>query len=266
MKFHSFKISITVLLGILTAQNVMASNDDWEFEVTPYFLAAGLDGKIGIRDVTADVDMSFSDIWDHLDAGFMGLASAQKGRWIFGLEAVYFKISGVGSKSVSWNLRNRSTEVNGALELTSEITIYSGTAAYRVIDESMKIDVLGALRYTRVDADLDLKINGVFTGPLATRPFSGARSAGDSESWIDAVVGVKAVYPISKNVDLVGYADIGGSDDSDTYQLIGGVNWQFKEDYSAKVGYRVLDWDYDDGSFKWDMQATGPYIGLGIKF
>mgnify|MGYP001555692842 FL=1 len=267
MNLRASATAIVAVLGVLMNQNIFASDsEEWNFEITPYFLAAGLDGKIGLQDATTDVDMSFSDIWDQLDAGFMGMFSARKGRWTLGFEAVYFKLSGVGSTSVSRDGWLTSLDVNGALELTSEMSIYSGTVAYRVLEDKTQLDVLGALRYTDLEAELEVSIDGAFTGVFTTRPFSGARKAKGSKSWTDAVVGLRVIQPVSDEVDLVGYVDVGGSDDSTTWQAIAGVNWEFKEDYTAKFGYRVLDWDYDDGDFKWDMQSAGLYAGLGIAF
>jgi opacity protein-like surface antigen len=61
-------------------------------------------------------------------------------------------------------------------------------------------------------------------------------------------------------------ADLGGGGSDFTYQLMAGVNWGFGENLSAKLGYRYLAWDYEDDGSVWDMSASGPYLGLGIRF
>ncbi len=53
-------------------------------------MAASLNGDTGIGGVTTDVDMSFSDIWDKLNAGFMAAFEARKGPWIFLFDACTF--------------------------------------------------------------------------------------------------------------------------------------------------------------------------------
>jgi opacity protein-like surface antigen len=247
-------------LGIIASgSGVAAGSDDWEFEVTPYFLAASLDGTAGVRGVEADVDMSFSDIWDNLDAGFMGIFEAQKGPWIFGLEGVYFKLEDEGAKTVTGPFGR--VAVDGALDLTTSMYIYQGTVGYRVLDDRTAVDLLGALRYTKLKADMDVTVATagiVFPG--------GARSAGGSEGWTDAVVGARVLHPVSDHVDLLGYADVGGGGSDLTWQFILGANWEFRENLTAKLGYRYLDWDYEDGGTKWDMAAAGVYLGLGIRF
>jgi hypothetical protein len=253
-------LSLAVLgLGVSHIGNA-AEGDAWQYEVTPYFLAAGLEGKAGIRGVTADVDASFSDILDHFDSGFMGIFSARKGPWSYILEGVYFKLEDQLSKTVTGPFGQVS--VNGALELTSKMYIYQGTVGYRVLDGTTTVDLLGALRYTKLEADVNVVITTV---PAIVFP-GGATSAGGSESWTDAVVGVYVVHPVSDNIALVGYADVGAGGSDLTYQVIAGANWEFSEGYTAKVGYRILSWDYENNGTVWDMTASGMYMGLGIRF
>lgn len=61
-----------ILLTLSGAHAQTPAEDRWQFEVTPYFFAAGLDGTVGVRGVEADVDLDFEDIWDNLDSAFMG--------------------------------------------------------------------------------------------------------------------------------------------------------------------------------------------------
>ena len=48
-----------------------ATRGGWEFFVAPYFIAAGMDGKIQIADATVPVDVGFSDILENLELGGM---------------------------------------------------------------------------------------------------------------------------------------------------------------------------------------------------
>ena len=83
-----------VTTSVVDAQESSVSNKKWQFEITPYFLAAAVKGDTGIGGVTADIDMSFEDIWNNLDVGFMGVFEARRGPWIFALDAVYFRLKG----------------------------------------------------------------------------------------------------------------------------------------------------------------------------
>jgi len=248
-----------VCLGLAVSHNTGAAQDDqWQFEVTPYLLAAGLDGTIGVAGHKADVDASFSDILDDLEGGFMGIFEARKGPWHFGAEAVYMKL---GSESVK-KVEGPGGIVSGKGKLKADATmkIYQGSIGYRVKDDVTKVDVIGAARYTKLATAM--KVNLQFDPPI----FDGSRKAKGSDSWIDGVVGLRVQHPVSDEVALLGYADVGAGGSDLTYQFLGGVNWEFKEDYVAKLGYRYLYWDYEDGGNVWDMTASGPYLGLGIRF
>ena len=78
MRTMNKAVVVSLVAGLAFSAGSRAETDTWQFEVTPYLLAAGMDGTVGIRGHEADIDVSFSDIWDDLDAGFMGLFTAKK--------------------------------------------------------------------------------------------------------------------------------------------------------------------------------------------
>jgi opacity protein-like surface antigen len=259
-----------ILLGTTLALAVQANAaaqteepgaaDAWQFEITPYLFAAGMSGKTGIGSVTANVDMSFDDIRKNLDQGFMALFEARKGPWTYGLEGVYFKLKDEGAKSWDGPLGGTGT---GTLEATMTEQLYQLTAGYRVLDEHTKVDVLGAARYTQLDAGLNLTVT---TGPSLLP--DGSNSISGKQSWWDPVIGARVLVPIADAWTLVGYADFGGfgAGSDSTYQLLAGVNWQFSRSVNAKAGYRYLYQDYQNGSFVWDMTSSGFYLGAGFRF
>jgi len=260
MRHLKSRLCVLVLACVGFAPLSHAADDGWQFEITPYLLAAGLDGTVGLRGVTADVDASFSDILDNLDQGFMALFTARRGPWTLGFEAVYMKIEDEETTSVSGPFGQ--VAASGALSVTNSLYVYQGSVGYRVLDDTVKMDLIGAVRYTRLD--LDLKVQRA-TDPGIVFP-GGTTAARGSESWTDLVAGVNAVVPLNNQWSLVGYADIGAGGSDLTYQVIAGANWAFSDTLAAKFGYRVLSWDYEDGGTVWDMTASGPYLGLGIRF
>lgn len=250
--------SVACLAGSVSPLAFAASSDEWQFEVTPYLFAAGLKGDVGVKGYKTSVDMSFSDIWDDLDMAFMAVFTARKGPWIFGLETFYMEMEDSASGSVSGP--GGVVSINGKLDATMKQYLYQGTVGYRVLDGKTKVDVLGALRYNKLEADMKVKYE--FDPPI----FSGKKRASGSESWTDAVIGINILHQLTDNIALQGYADAGGSSDDTTFHFIAGVNWEFKKDYVARFGYRYLSWDYENKGTVWDTHVDGPYMGLGIKF
>lgn len=244
----------------LLAQGETGTTQQWQFEVTPYIWGTAMEGSTGTTGVTADVDASFSDIWDRLDEGFLGVFEASNGQWHHGVEVIYMKLAGETARS--WSGPGGIGTLTGQLDVTSTLTALQYSLGYRVQDEKTKVDVIGAARYTEVEMDLVLVTT---TGPLLP---GGTRQLDASKSWVDPVIGVRVLHPLSEKWLFVGYADIGGFGiGSDiTYQALAGLNWQFAKDFSAKFGYRYLYQDYDDDGFIWDMTSQGIYAGLGIRF
>ena len=69
---------------------VLADNENIDtsarqFEIIPYLFVAGMDGTAEMRGISADIDMSFGDIWERLDKAFMVYITARKGDWIMPL-------------------------------------------------------------------------------------------------------------------------------------------------------------------------------------
>jgi opacity protein-like surface antigen len=260
--FAAIVLGTTLALAVPAAAQtaVRSESDTWQFEVTPYLFGSALSGTTGVGGVTADVDMSFGDIVENLDSGFMAMFEARKGPWGFGFDGVYFKLK--DQKTSSWQGPGGIGSATGDLEATMTEQIYQLAAMYRLSDAAIKIDAIGAARYTRLDTDLDLVFT---TGPLLP---GGARNLSASESWWDPVIGIRVIVPLAEQWSFVGYADIGGFGvGSDvTYQVLAGVNWQFSETFSAKAGYRYFYQDYEHNGFVWDMTASGFYLGAGFRF
>lgn len=258
-----FAVAAAAALGVPSGAlaQAAAASDAWRFEVTPYVLGASLKGTTGINNVTADVDMPFSEIVKNLDSGFMMLFEAGRGRWSYGFEGVYFKLKEEGTRS--WQGPGGIGSATGNLETAMSEQIYQVSVGHRVLDERTKLDLIGAVRYTRLDSDLDLVVT---TGPLLP---GGARSLSERADWWDPVLGVRVLVPFADHWSFLGYGDVGGFGvGSDvTYQAIAGVAWEFAKGFKAKAGYRYLYQDYkDDKGFIWDMAAHGFYIGMGFAF
>jgi len=261
MTLTSYAVALIVggsFFGSPAVADEGSADDKWQFEITPYLFAAAMNGTTAIRGISADVDMSFSDIAERLDSAFMIYMTARKNDWIYSFDAIYFKIADQGSNSWQGPLGNTSTaQLNVAMTQQN----YSLSAGRRVLNEKTKVDVLGGARYTGLDTDLKL----AFTSGPDLLP-DGSRSVSAKESWWDAAIAVRVAMPIASKWDLTGYADVGAGGSDLTYQLLAGLNWQFSKVVSAKIGYRYFYQDYQKGDFKWDMTNSGGYLGVGFRF
>jgi len=242
------------------AQAAASPGGGWSFEFMPYLWGAAMSGEVGAGPLpTMHVDMSFSDIMDNLDAGLMGAFEARKGRWGLLFDAIYMKLahSATASRTGAGPIGATAT---ASAELEMAQTLYAAAVAYRAIEGRTPIDLIGGLRYAKVEADA--RIDGSFFAQTGTVTRSGEKD------WVDPYVGVRAQYPIAERWTLVGYADVGGFGVGSelSWQAIAGVNYEFSKTVAGKFGYRYMSVDYDNDGFRYNMANSGLYLGAGIRF
>src|SRR5690606_15373913 len=223
----------------------------WTFELTPYIWGSAMKGDVqsGSLPKTA-VDMSFSDILDVLDFAAMGTFEARKERWGFLLDGIYVKVSDDATAR-----RTGPGPIGATLTADADVklrqTILSAAATYRLVEGSSSVDLLGGMRYSKIDAKANIQ------GSLFARTRSVQRS-GDKD-WVDPYVGFRFQHAMTDRCMLNGYGDLGGcgvgADRGGQAAL--GVSYAVTKEVSAKLGYRYLSFDYDKSNFVYDMKLRG---------
>jgi hypothetical protein len=65
----------------------------WRFMLAPYVWATALDGDLTIRNTKTEVDLSFKDIIEDADIGFLGHMEAKNGAWSLIGDVDWLKLS-----------------------------------------------------------------------------------------------------------------------------------------------------------------------------
>ncbi len=222
--------------------------EEWKHEIAPYLWGAALDGTSGVGDVVADVDVSFSDLLDDLEFGFMGTYRASRDRFSVTVDAVYM---GLGATE-----RGPGGRLKADIDLDQ--VALEANAGYEVRE---RLVVFGGLRYNDLSAEV-----------VATGPLGNAQTAEGDESWVDPIVGAHYSIPLSDAWSLNLRGDIGGFGiGSDfAWQGVATFRWQFSGRAGALAAYRYMSMDYDDGQgsnrFKYDMAFSGPALGVVFTF
>ncbi len=243
----SVVLSMVLLSGVVNGAEPDAGADTWSNQLIIYLLGATLDGQVGLGPLEAEVDMGTSDIFDALDGAFLGMYRGEGERWGVLLDVVYM------------NLKADAQGPLGALSgtVSNKQTTVLASASYRVSENTR---LLAGVLYADITAKARLD------GPLESRQ----GKAG--ESWVDPVVGVLYNRALGSRWDLTGLAQVGGFGvGSDlTYVLTGSVAYQISARTSISLGYRYLDFDYEDGTgadrFLFDMKQHGPAVGFRFSF
>jgi len=227
-----------------------ANDDEWNFRVSPYLWGSAMEGDIRTLPPLppTDVDMSFSDIWDHLDMALMGFAEARKGRFGVFADLVYMDLSTRGKTSgplfsganIDFTLGHLS--LGGSYELTQS--------------DDYELNVLAGAYFWDIDNKLKLK-TGLLPG----------QSVSDDEQWNDAFLGLKGKADINDDwyVNGWGMAAVAGDSDS-AWDVYGGVGYRYSDSMSIVGGYRHMGLDYHNGPFSYDVEFSGPAIGLTFLF
>ena len=249
---------LTALFGCVVLTPAQAQ-ENWT-EIGIYGFLTHIEGPVRVGNVKADVDISFSDILNHLDMAFMGFIEHRRGRWSFIGDVAYLDVSAVKHKA-----RNRITSIN--LDIKASEIMAEGFIGYRVLeqdygDAQFGLDLLGGARYNKIKVELDDRaILLGLTSSSDRRP---------EKDWVDGVVALRAQYGRNIGWGVSFWADIGNGSDSSSYQLFGIVSYRFKNKIRVNFGYRLYSYEFSGRSrgikFKADLDYPGPMIGVSYRF
>ena len=261
----------------------------WEFRVTPYAWAPSVNGDVTVRGQSADIDMSFWDLFDsgssgaQLDslAALMGYVEARNGRWgIYG-DVVWGKFDFSGDAVKQRNpIANLNVSARAKAGLGYEITMAESGLTYEVArwagtSSATALDLLGGARYWNQELDLSLAVDAsVDLGNLGLqRSGSLAVARSGTLEWVDPFVGFRVRHELAPGSELQFLGDIGGFGvGSDlTWQLFAGYGFDFwQSNLHGVIGYRALAVDYTSDSNanrnNLDLILHGPVVGLSFQW
>ena len=241
-------LALAPLTGVARAQDAGATSG-WSFQLTPYLWLAGINGDVaGPRGNAASFDASIGDVLSHLDGGLMLLGEARYRRWGILVDFDYARLSATGGGL---------SPILGQPSLTTREYLVTLDGGYRIIDsDALKLDGLMGVRIMSIDNELS------FSGALLP-----PRSDNGGATWADPVVGLRTILPIGGGFIANALGDVGGGPNGDlTWQIYGGIGYEFNKSVSAYVGYRYLSMNHQDGNFKFNINQQGPILGVGFRF
>ncbi|MFC1826815.1 hypothetical protein ACFLZQ_02650 [Thermodesulfobacteriota bacterium] len=254
--FISALLAILLVLGVSCAfAGETPKEGNWDFNLAPLYLwVVDMEGDIGIGPVDSEVNVPFSDLFDNLETVFtVHFEATHRSNWGLFFDYSYLDIgaSGPGPQGL--------TTIN--IDMASTIVEVGGL--YRIENGPHAFDMLGGVRYTKLEPDLT-----VTPPPPPPGPANGKFSL--TEDWYDPFVGVRYFYDFGNKWMLSARGDIGGFGVGCdfTWNVAALVHFQPWKNVGFVAGYRALDQDYEDGSgssrFKYDMRLSGPLLGLNF--
>ncbi len=241
---------------LLIADNAATNNhtpldysDEWKFQLSPMFVwGMNMDGESQIGPATAPLDLNFKDdILENLSMVVTVHFEAHKGDWGIFSEYQYVKLE----PSTTMEVPPITTDT----EFTNEIFELGVTYTLMRTDRT-KWEALAGLRYT--DQHNHTKVNGMSIVDV-------------SEDWIDYFIGARNYTKLSEKWALIGRADIGAGGSDLIWNVALMADYRFNEWGAVFIGYRWMDYDYDNGkagadTYTYDALQQGPLLGLNIHW
>jgi hypothetical protein len=233
------------------------SEAPWQFGVTVPLWGAGIDGNATILGHQQDVNVSFSQLKDHLKASFGLALNAQKGKFGLSGDVGYMEFSGAfagplgGNTSADLKFVMANAGVSYLLVKTGEEHpfLLAGTAG---------------IRYWHTDTSL------TFRGPRGVVNLNG----GQTKDLVQPVLGLRGSQYLTPKLHLDFSGDIGGFDINNktdwTWSAAGLATYDFRKWLSLSAGYKALGLDESNGSGAskngLNIVMHGPLILVTIKF
>jgi hypothetical protein len=251
------------------------SGSAWTLTVTPYAWAPFIQGDATVRDRTANVFVSPTELIDHLERmPWMSYIEARNGPFAFYNDIIYAN-AGIGVDGVR---RRGSATIDANLGADFEMTIAEVGGAYQVakLDRYTAIDLIAGARYWQQALNINLALTGTLdtTGLVISGNRAIARSG--QVDWVDPLVGFRVREILAPGQELMFRADVGGFDAGSLFSWNIVAAYTFNlcvsngVSYSGMLGYRALSVDYEQGSglkkYEFDAVLHGPVLGLTVKF
>lgn len=240
-----------VCLALLFLSSLMwlasAHADEWRTSAALYAQFAGLRGEAAAGPVSVDIDVSFSDMLDHLDTGGVMALRSENDRWAFAVNAVF-----LGSEAEIATRTGLLFDVDLTQDLVEATWSWRATEIY---------ELFAGVRYQSLAAEMSVtNAAGATTSALAV------------ESWWDPIVGGRAEWPLGTAWALIARGDIGGFGVGSelTWSALATLEWNVSQSVGLVIGYRALDTDYEGGTgarqFRLNTLVAGPLIGIRFNF
>jgi hypothetical protein len=235
------------LAGAAVAQvgsNDASATEDWRFQITPYVWMSGLDGQVQpFRGApTAHVEKSFADVLSNLNAAAFVTGSARKGRLVLHGDLSHASTS--DSAALPMGLFADARVRQTSMTLAAGRNWQEGRSSF---------DLLGGVRLWEIQARVNV---------------AGLASARSNSSFTDPILAARWRYELAPQWSSLVYVDAGGfgvGSDS-TWQWLGTLNYQWRENVYWSLGYRYLRVNYRSDGKRLDFSQGGPLLGITFRF
>jgi opacity protein-like surface antigen len=225
--------------------------DTWHVNVSPYLWLAGMNGTVALGAHEAQVNQSFTDIFQNLKFGVMGLSEVHRGRIGILTDLMYIHLG--DEQAIPLGGLPNTIDVKTTLN-TFTLTPYF---AYRIAGNKRgAIDFLTGGRYYHLGAKI-----------AANAGLGGGVSYSASNNWADFVEGGRFTLNVTPRIGAFLLGDAGGGGSVLTWQIATGVGYRWSKRWSTEFGYRKLYFNRQtNNAFGLEQTQQGLILGATFRF
>lgn len=263
MKWTKLRCLVVVVFLLFTAQIAFAqqpsvdeTHGDFHWTVAPYAWLTSINGTVGARGYTTNVDVSFADLSKYLNLGAMIHA-----------EVAYKDTVGLFTDFNYSLLGDQASGKRVSLDGKTHLILTDVVAFYRVgtlplgqaQTSSMDFDLLAGARIWNMGLTLD--------GDTRRN----CRTVSKEITWADPIVGARAIFHLTDKWQMSLRGGVGGFSVSSalTWDTTAVIGYTFWEHGTFWAGYRAVGDNYTSSgknTFKFDAVLHGPIIGVAFTF
>lgn len=238
--------SILLFAGLTTANAENHEASGWKNFIGVYLWGMSINGAASIGSLDAPLDLNFKDdLLENLTGAFSAHYEAKKDKLTLFGDYMYAEIEPKselpnGAEAIV-NFKNKMWELGLAWDLTD--------SAARTTWQ-----LLGGIRSNKQELRVQVG-NPVLVSV--------------NEAWYDGFIGGRVIAPLSEKWQFVGRADVGTGDSDQVFNIVGALDWRFSKRASLLLGYKLMDYNYDNGKrgpeyYAYDARQDGFLTALNF--
>ena len=226
------------------------------FHVSLGAWAWGVDGTLGDEGREFDVESDFSDSVEETELALDARVRAEWDRWSATLTVNGGTIEESASFEDEFGLASEGEFSIWIVQAQLGFGLFGGRLGCSPCAPVGCLEIYAGARAYWVDQELDID-------PGSTVGLT----IDSSDEWIDPIVGLRGELHVGTHWSFIAEADIGGFEvGSDlSWHARGEIAYHFSRHFTISAGWKILDVDYENDDFVFDMEMSGPFVSVTVS-